>query len=338
MPFVSVDDIYKTAEIVNLTGKQAKIPPPGAPGRPLQRGFNLPRSISVRDLTRHVPDEPLDHILRRHLKIKKLFPPLPKDEHINLDNIVLSDAVKGFYEAVGDLNGLVVTSAFEHHVTGTLSMLEGHKSPVDGTLPMTQRQYISWLCRAACKYEADSSGYRPRFIQIKNHAFDWIKPEHLALAQSRLQRELGDLAPNLSFEVSARQDFKTGGQETLLCGRADIVVSSACSDFSNKKRAESVWEIKFVSKLSNEHILQACIYAYLLTPQSQEVPRITLFNLRDGEKMEIAPYDGRQGLRQMIENILELKYTMRQEMTDEEFAKMCATATLQVSNLRDSDV
>lgn len=337
MPFVSVDALYKTAKIVNLTGKQAKIVSPDVPGRPLKSGFNLPRSIGVRDLTRHILDEPLDQILRHYLKVKQLSPPLPKDEHIDADNIVLSNPAEGLYEAVGDINGLVVTSTFEHHITGTLSILKGHKTPIDGILTMTQQQYVSWLCRAACKYEAETSGYRPRFIQMKDHAFDWMKPEHLALTQSRLQSELGHLAPNLSFEVYAAQHFKSGNQETLLCGQADIVASSVSSDFTYNKRAESVWEIKFVSKLSNQHILQACIYAYLLTPQSQEVPRIMLFNLRDGEKVEIAPHDGRDGLRCMIESVLKLKYTTRQEITDEEFVEMCAKATLQVSSLRDSD-
>ncbi|EHK50242.1 hypothetical protein TRIATDRAFT_90556 [Trichoderma atroviride IMI 206040] len=337
MPFVSVDDLYETADIVNLTRKEGNIAPPSAPGRSPQCGFNLPKSVSVRDLTRHMPDEPLDQILRDYLKIEKLSPPLPEDEHIRIDNVVLSNPAKGFYEAVGDINGLAVTSAFEHHFTGTLSILKGHKTPTDGNLTMTQQQYVSWLCRAACKYEADSSGYRARFIQMKDHAFDWMKPEHLALAQSRLQSALGDLAPNLSFEVYAEQQLKIGNQETLLRDQADIVAFSANSDSVYNKRLESVWEIKFVSKLSNEHILQASIYAYLLTSSSQEAPRIMLFNLKDGEKLEIAPREGREGLRRMIESVLKLKYTTTQEMTNEEFVEMCAKATLEVSNLRGSD-
>lgn len=337
MPFVSADDLYETAEIVNLTRKEAKIAPPDAPGRPLQGGFELPRVIGARDLTRHLLDESLDQILRQYVDTKQLSLPLPQGEHISIKHIVLSNPAKGFYEAVGYLNGLVVTSAFEHHVTGTLSILKGQKLPTDGNLTMTQQQYVSWLCRAACKYEADSSGYRARFIQMKDHAFDWMKPEHLALAQSRLQSELGDLAPNLSFEVYAERNLKLGSQETLLRGQADVVAFSVSSDSIYNKKPESIWEIKFVTKLSNEHILQACIYAYLLTPQSQEVPRIMLFNLRDGKKLEIAPREGREGLRCMIESVLKLKYTTRQEMTDEEFVEMCAKATLHVSKLRGAD-
>lgn len=332
-----MDDLYETAKIVNLTGKEAKIASPDAPGRPLQRGFELPRVIGAGDLTRHLLDEPLDKLLRQYMDIKELSPPLPQGEHISIKSIVLSDPAKGFYEAVGDLNGLVVTSAFEHHVTGTLSILKGHKTATDGNLAMTQQQYVSWLCRAACKYEADSSGYRARLIQMKDHAFDWMKPEHLAGAQSRLQSELGDLAPNLNFEVYAEQQFKIGNQETLLRGQADVVAFSVGSDSTYNKKPESVWEIKFVSKLSNENKLQACIYAYLLTPQSQEVPRIVLFNLRDGEKLEIAPREGRDGLRRMIGSVLKLKYTTTQEMTDEEFVEVCAKATLQVSKLRGAD-
>ncbi|KAK1241082.1 hypothetical protein MKX08_001056 [Trichoderma sp. CBMAI-0020] len=338
MPFVSVDELYETGKVVNLTKKKAKIASPSAPGQSLQCGFELPRLIGTCDLTRHLLDEALDQILRQYMDIKQLSPPLPQGEHIDIKNVVLSNPAKGFYEAVGDINGLVVTSAFEHHVTGTLSMLKGQKPPIDDSLTMTQQQYVSWLCRAACKYEADSSGYRARLIQMKDHAFDWMKPEHLALAQSRLQNELGDLAPNLGFEVNVEQQFNIDNQETVLRGQADIVAfSSDGSDSVYNKRPESVWEIKFVSKLSNEHILQACIYAYLLKSQSQDVPCIMLFNLRDGEKLEIAPREGREGLRRMIESVLRLKYTTRQEMTDEEFVEMCAKVTVEVSNLRGSD-
>lgn len=337
MPFVSVDDLCETAEIVNLTRKGAKIASPGAPRRPLQRGFELPRVIGACDLTRHLLDEPLDQILRQFTDIKRLSPPSPQSEHIDIKSIVLSNPAKGFYEAVGDLNGLVVTSASEHHVTGTLSILRDHKNSTGYKHTMTQQQYVSWLCRIACKYDAESSGYRARFIQMKDHAFDWMKPEHLARAQNRLQSELGDLAPNLSFEVSVEQNFKFGNQETLIRGQADIVAFSVSSDPIYNKKPESVWEIKFVSKLTNEHILQACIYAYLLTPPSQEVLRIMLFNLRDGEKLQIAPREGREGLCRMIESVLKLKYTTKPEMKTEEFVELSAKAMLQVSKLRSAD-
>lgn len=333
MPFVSVDELCNTANIVNLTENNSEIASPSAPGRPLQRGFVLPIVIGACDLTRHLLDEPLDQTLRQYTDTKDLSPPSPQSEHIAIKSIVLSNSAKGFYEAVGDLNGLVVTSAFEYHVTGTLSILKDHKPSTGNKLTMTQQQYISWLCRAACKYDAESSGYRARFIQMKDHAFDWMKPEQLARAQNRLQSELGDLAPNLRFEVKAEQEFRSGDQKTLIRGQADIVAFSASSDSIHNKKPESVWEIKFVSKLSNEHILQACIYAYLLTPPSQEVPRIMLFNLRDGEKLEIVPRQGREGLRRMIESVLRLKYTTRPEMINEEFVEMCARATLQVSKL-----
>lgn len=94
MPFTSVTALYETADIINITRNRNRIEPPKAPGRPLERGLILPRS------------------------------PLPKDKHIRLLDIVVSDRGKRFHEAVSDLNGLVVIAAFEYEIARTLDTLE----------------------------------------------------------------------------------------------------------------------------------------------------------------------------------------------------------------------
>ncbi|KAH6608360.1 hypothetical protein Trco_001706 [Trichoderma cornu-damae] len=332
MAFVSVDALYKTAEVVNMTRKEAKIAPPDAPGRPLELGFALPSSVGVRDMTRHVRDEGLDLIVKRDLCIRQLSPPLPEHEHINLHDTVLSDEKRKFHEAVSDINGLVVVAAFEHLITGMLMTFDLDESITDAEVPVCPQQYVSWLCRYACEYEARLSGYLPRVIQMRNHKFDWIKPEDLALAQSRLQDKLKDSAANIRFEVEADQDFHVGNQKTRLRGRADIVVS----DSNDHQSVDTIWEIKFASQLSNEHIVQACTYAYLLAPQSSKLFRVVLYNVRDGEMLEIAPRNGQEGLRHMIESVLRLRWTIEGKMEDGAFIKSCTEAMLELSNLDNS--
>ncbi|KAK7402649.1 hypothetical protein QQX98_011595 [Neonectria punicea] len=330
MSFVPPEVLHETAVVVNMTPKRGKIPPPDAPGRPLKLGMALPSSSGVRDMTRHVQDEFLDELIRSYLHVRDLS---PKKDCIAIENVVHSDPKMGFCESVSDINGLVVVAAFEYDVAGTLHTLGLDLSAMDETPPVCPQQRIAWLSRKACEYKAQVSGYLPRVVQMENHTFDWIKPEVLDRAQSRLQGELGHLAGNLKFEVEAEEDFSVDDQKTRLRGRADIMVVSSASDCTDGKSAKAIWEFKFVSELSNEHVIQACTYAYLFTPQSEEVPRVILYNARDGEKKQITPRGGREGLRKMIELILRRKYTTVGEMTHEEFIDMCGKTRREVSDL-----
>ncbi|KAK3983894.1 P-loop containing nucleoside triphosphate hydrolase protein [Cladorrhinum sp. PSN332] len=327
MPFVSVEALYETARVINMTRNRDRIKPPPALGRPLKRELTLPRSIAVRDIARHTRDEYLDSIVHIHLCIQ-VRSPLPEDQHIKLPDVVISDKEKRFYEAVSDLNGLVVAAAFEHEIAGTLSALGLSQCKTDTIPELCSRQGVSWLCRKACNYQADVSGYLPRSIQMSNHEFDWIEPDDLALTRNRLRGELSGIVANLRFEVEAEGSFSIDDQRCRLVGRADIVAASSNSDGNNVGGVESVWELKFVSQLSNQHVIQACTYAYLL-----KLPRIILYNVRNGQKWEITPRDGQEGLRCMIECVLRFKHATTGKMNDEEFIEMCTAVSLEVLNL-----
>ncbi|KAK3488234.1 P-loop containing nucleoside triphosphate hydrolase protein [Neurospora crassa] len=328
MPFASVEAQYETASIINLTRNGNKIKPPDPPGRPSKRGLTLPCSITVRDIARHIKDEHLDAIVHIHLCIQ-VQSPLPEDQHIRLPDVVISDQGKRFYEAVSDLNGLVVVAAFEHGIAGSLSALGLGQGKTDTIPEVCSREGVSWLCRKACDYEAAVSGYLPRSIQMANSEFNWIEPDDLALACSRLRGELSGIVANPRFEVQSEGSFSIDDQRCRLVGRADIVAASPNPDGNNVGGVEFVWEIKFVSQLSNQHVIQACTYAYLL-----ELPRIILYNVRNGEKWKITPREGQEGLRSMIERVLKLKHTTKGKMSDEEFTEMCTGVSLEVLNLR----
>ncbi|KAK0723978.1 P-loop containing nucleoside triphosphate hydrolase protein [Apiosordaria backusii] len=337
MPFVSVKALYETARVINMTRNQDRIKPPRAPGRLLERGLTLPRRVAVREIARHLKDEHLDAIVHSHLRIQVLSP-LPEHQHIKLPAVVISDKGKRFHEAVSDLNGLVVVAALEHEIAGTLGALRLSQRENDTIPEICSHQGVSWLCRRACDHEAAVSGYLPRSIQMANHDFDWIEPDDLAIARSRLRGELSGMVANPRFEVDANGFFSIDDQECKLqeCklfGRADIVTASSNSDGNNAGGVESVWEIKFVSQLSNQHVIQACTYAYLLG-----IPHVILYNVRNGEKWEITPRDGQKGLRCMIEDVLRLKHTTEGKMSDEEFTEMCAGVSLEVLNLRSQEV
>lgn len=337
MPFASVEALYETARIINMTRNQDKIKPPPAPGRPLKLGLTLPSSIAAQVMARHIKGEDLDVIVHTCLRIQAL-PSLPEDQHIKLPDVVISNRERGFHEAVSDLNGMVVAAAFEHEVAGTLSTLGVSKRETDimnGIIPaLCSREGVSWLCRKACDYEAKVSGYIPRSIQMEDHEFDWIKPSDLAIARSRLRGELSGEIGSLTFEATAEGILTIGKQSCEILGRADIVAALSDSDRNDGndvKGVGTVWEIKFVAELTNQHVIQACTYAYLLKPQ-----RIVLYNVRNGQKWEITPRDGRKSLRHLIERVLTLKYTTTGKKSDEEFAERCARVSSEVLSLRSS--
>lgn len=327
MPFASVKALYETADVIDMTNAQRGIEAPGDPGRPTKHGLALPKSVAVRDMVRHIKDECLEKIVRKYLHIRKL-PPLPEDEHIKLRDIVSSDEKLGFYEEVSDLNGLAVVAAFEHDVSGTLDTLDLDPDGIEGMPEIFSQQGVSWLCREACKYEALVSGYDPRKIQMKYHDFDWIKPEDLALTRDRLLGQLRDSIGSLEFEAEAHEQFNVEIEDSTegccLWGRADIVAVSS----PDQNGGDTVWEIKFVSQLSDQHVIQACVYAYL-----KKLPCAILYNVRTGEKWEITPRDGLKGLRQLTEDILRLKHTTERKMGDEEFTKKRVEQILEVMKL-----
>jgi hypothetical protein len=333
MPCVSVDSLYKTGEVLNMTNIQSEIPPPDLPGRALELGLLLPMSCGAREITRYIQGDALDKAVKRHVSVRRLPPRLSGQRLIDIQSVVPSDREKKLYESVSDINGLVIAAALELEVAGTLKSLGVSQEKVDKKSPSTLEQLVPWLCRLACEYEAKLSGYQPRVIQMENHRYDWIKPDDFDLARRRLGEELAQPVKKLDFEVEMEEELSVEGRKTKLIGRADIVATS--SDNNENESNKTIWEIKFVSKLSNEHIIQACVYAYLLGSTSGKLPRIILYNVRDGDKREITPRYGLEGLRHLIISVLRLRYTNTGEISYEEFIERCAETTRKVMNLSD---
>ena len=84
------------------------------------------------------------------------------------------------------------------------------------------------------------------------------------------------------------------GKTTILNGQVDVVGVSSDLNKNGGKDVQFLVEIKFVSKLSFQHVIQAATYACMLTKESGEVPRTILFNVRDGAKWVITPRKGRE--------------------------------------------
>lgn len=181
----------------------------------------------------------------------------------------------------------------------------------------------------------------------------------------RLEFEVRLREPELRVAVKPGSKKK---QATRLSGRVDVVRydhsmaalplaqddngSKTASKWARKRKAKkstatarpgdggvvSIWEIKLVGKLLSEHAAQVCIYAYLWALRTQRgkrsglspLPRIILFNVRDGEKWEILPKGGVASLRNVVEEVLRAKYSTRGTLTTDEFLKKCVETNAEV--------
>ncbi|KAF2796257.1 P-loop containing nucleoside triphosphate hydrolase protein [Melanomma pulvis-pyrius CBS 109.77] len=287
MPFINVAELYKTANFVNFNSN-GEMPESEPPGRPLQLGLLLLKTVSASDLPRHVPNEIIDDICGKHLQINQAQSSLPDALPINAPPIVPTDSTRKHYEAVSNLNRLAVVASYEHALLGTLTTL-GRSKALFLKVPSNTKAQAIWLCRKACKYKAEVLGYISQRVQIKGHHFDWLKP-YLNAARDQLEAQ---------FPKSAVLDFE---------------------------------EIKFVAQLSLEHVIQACVYAYLWSNEHkrEKPPQIILFNIRDGEKWEIAPHNGVASLRGVVEETLVAKFSTKDTLTTDEFLKKCAKTKAEV--------
>lgn len=345
MSFIDIEQLYQTAKVIDLscTGIQE----PEIISRPIQLGLLLSKSTSVSEMVRHIANDSLDDICESYMDIKILASPLPEHEHINAPDKVLTHEAKQHYEAVSDLNGLAVVAAYELSLLGTLTTLGFSPRKKVPVVPGGDEALAAWLCEEACDYEAHASGYKPRKIQMQGHKFDWLG-SYLSAARDRLVEQFVN-AKHLRFEVKLKEkeflveETPAGKvQKTCLLGRADIVQYDSIHKSKRKSATPSIdsidtstvliWEIKFVSKLSLEHAVQACVYAHLwcTRTKSSTPPRIILFNVRDGEKWEIKPIGGIEALGALVEAVLRAKYSTRGELSTDEFLRKCTKTSAEI--------
>ncbi|KAJ7700861.1 P-loop containing nucleoside triphosphate hydrolase protein [Mycena rosella] len=326
MPFVDWPRLLEQTQFMDISPKVLQ--PQRAPINDPFHGLLLPREVFVSDIARHSPGEILDALVEEHLTVTEIVSPLPPHQHINAPERVCSDEVKNHFEPVSDLNGLMVTAAFEWSTRKTMTTLGFKKSP---RIPARISEQAVWLARAATAYEAKMSNFKSRNAQMAGHTFDWLVP-HLSDATERLAAEFSR-KENLEFEVSFGLPAFTVAEEgriesTRIKGRADII------EKSKSTAGTIVWEIKFVAALTIEHTVQAAVYAYLWAKRNRKktLPGVILFNVRDGMKLKI---EGTiEGVRELMEGVLRAKYTSEGEIPTEQFLEESEKIQKEVENVR----
>jgi hypothetical protein len=314
MPFMSLRDLDSVSKVVDFTE-------PSQRSRRRRRG--LPK-LAVTDLIRSLPEKAFDCI-QANLEIEKL-PPLPEEDWIKPIDIVVTDRTRNLREKVSDLSGQAIMAAFQWDTNGTTPWVEKVEGLVTIPEPPADRKLQpQWFCRKACYHEGKTSRYLSRWIQMRNHRFDWLG-KWLDAARERLKNRFAG-ASRLEFEHPLSGAFTTANGEledaghilSVLRGRADIIRFDIGK---NGEEVASLWEIKFVRELSLEHAVQAAVYGYLWAKDKNELPPFTLFNVRNGEEWKITVT--KEGVKMLIDVLLKAKYTTRPDISTEMFLDNCA--------------
>ncbi|KAH7036040.1 P-loop containing nucleoside triphosphate hydrolase protein [Microdochium trichocladiopsis] len=346
MPFVDVAQLHATATHRFITEEKPGSFHQRSPRGTTQQGLKLPVTVAASDIARYVPDETLDAIVARHANVTVLSAEVSPVDRIEAPDKVPTDDRKYRYESVSDINGLAVVAAYELASRGTLTTLGNEdNASLPRELPSEPQKRTAWLCREACGRLAELSTFYSRLMQMHAHKWDWLEP-YLPVACARLQEQFKAIDPaDLKFEQDLKAGYmeirekdqgRTGDREsTIILGRADIVQNTPSrSPVDDSGQKVTLWEIKFVSRLSREHVIQACFNAHLWAARNEgDIPRVMLYNIRNGEKWEISPKDGVGSLHLLVDEVLRAKYTSRPLLSDEEFLDRCAKVRKEVEGL-----
>jgi len=205
-------------------------------------------------------------------------------------------------EAVSEITGTCMPALYESRKTGRVSFLKN--TDLCARLSKADPSVMPSILREATAWCARKSGFCFKEIQITS--YDWLSMDHMVAACRRLAQIIPD-HDKPRFEERLEAVHKRGFR---IHGFADIMTSGGM-----------LCELKAVSQLSSEHLIQLAIYMWLCskTPGTPTITHAVLFNLIDGTSIRIHPTP--TDLDALVSLIIEHKASSHRTMTDEQFIR-----------------
>ena len=261
----------------------------------------------VTDITSHLPFQILQ-------KAKTFFDIKPIKNKNKIIDIPIKTTQDMGDESVADITGIAIPAFFELITTSNIDFyktisyhyptlkinkqnLPFNLLDIDiNNISIQQLLFISnfW------KYFKD--GYIFKLYQIQN--YDWLTQSHIDQAISRI-KNLNIIDPK--FEVKFSID-NSNSKYPFLSNRQIIGFVDCLSQ-------DSVFEFKCVNQLTDEHFIQLAIYMFLI-PSFQNY-NFYLYNIIDDQMFQITSTQNK--LNQMIQFLLEHKYSKKQFIPDDIF-------------------
>jgi hypothetical protein len=269
---------------------------------------------SITDLTRFLPEKLISLVIEL-CKVKTIASPY---DDIEMPPII--GAENGTVEAVSDLNGIAIPAMYEKRLSGNISI---HNDLNSSYLPHLKKgvgrneTHIKWITtiekdpetiddylRLANFYSSYRSGFIFKLEQIKTYG--WLKEDVVDPLLTILEKTVG--SDNLMFEYSLVNTLRWGAIDIEISGRVDLLSKN------------TLWELKCVDSLKNEHIIQLALYAWLWTSTRSERRRFCLHNIRTGEVLEVT---GIENLDYIAGVILDNSFRKMETTIDDVFINKC---------------
>jgi hypothetical protein len=264
---------------------------------------------------------------------------------------------RGFYEEVSDLNGIAIPCIFFDYLKKKMLKQESQTSyiydfvtssvssfkPGEHDFLREKSKKLPKKCSVASDYLYASNLYTSiceklyfKLNQIDETEYNWLSDKMSEACIQRMEKVLGRECASGNFlleKVIDNSDLNGGalnekqrkihnillpyfgGKKFIFQGRIDLVTE------------DTVWELKCVSGITHEHMLQLVIYAWLwrATEENMEtlenIKTFKLFNVRSGEVYLL--HAEMQELTNIMVLLLNNKYGEKPEKSVDGFLNEC---------------
>lgn len=269
---------------------------------------------------------------------------------------------RGLHEDVSDLNGIALPAMYFDSILtekrGSAAILEMIQESVKEMKPNSHgflKQRVQELpaeftnpadyLYLANVYSAVQEKLYSKLRQIDREEYSWITPEIMGRCSARLQEYIvdqkqdGSGLDNLLIEHSlihfVQEEKHTAIEKALytffsyetrfrFSARVDLITES------------TLWELKCTSKISQDHLMQLVIYAWIWRLTNPELETgspiekaFKIMNIRTGERLRLdATLDE---LTFIVVELLKGKYGETQTLDNEDFVQECVSHILETT-------
>lgn len=262
----------------------------GIPSAP-RPDANSDKIVRVTDLIRHISPAAIAQLMQL-INIEIL---LPAGDRINIPTKSMQG--RGFVEEVSDITGSAVPAYYQYLLNDKMDIYNELPTHIQRQLQWPTVSSPSALLEVANRYNSHRSGRTFKVNQITD--YNWLTEDALGACVDRL---IDALPPNAEMEI---------GFSLNINGKKIVGFADAYSEQLN-----TLWELKCVETLSDENILQLCVYS-LMDMLLDNNNTYLLYNILTGETRKLTAT--RAILTQLVQYLLHIKYHTQAGMTDDEF-------------------
>jgi hypothetical protein len=295
----------------------------------IKKTLEAPLELSVTELIKNMGIEIIDYAINC-IDYKVIQPP-----EKSVDIPLKIQTGHNTYENVSEINGVAIPAIYEYISHKKVTIIDALRQLIT-RLSITHRQNyiritnkdkmtVGDILYLANLYNSITSGYIFKTEQIKE--YKWLESKPLKVCLERLEIVVSREGTDYEVSVEAEEII----YNRRLVGILDILEIPIGANAANKAK---IWELKCVSHITNEHILQLCIYSWILENMDKYKgleKSYKLFNIYTNEIIEI---EYNHKVRGVVEYLVKAKYGSLARCSDQEFIQKCSNAAY-ITNTKD---